>query len=324
MITKLEKKTDTRSLNINTVKKLNVDRAKKIIFDNWQLYILLLPALAVLAVFMYAPMYGVLIAFKHYNAKLGIMGSEWAGLTYFKQFFSTNIASRVIRNTIVLSLQQLAISFPIPIIFALSLNQLNSKKFKKVVQTVSYAPYFVSNVVVVSIMAVILAPGGGFVNVLIQNLGSEPKLFMSQPEYFRPLYIISGIWQTMGFSAIVYIAALAGISPEYYEAAIVDGASKIKRIIYIDLPLITPTIAIMFILAIGNLMSIGYEKVFLMQNGMNLQVSEIISTYVYKSGLMNAQYSFATAVGLFNSTVNLILLIVANTFAKRVSDITLF
>ena len=291
---------------------------------SWQLYVLLLPALVWLAVFMYGPMYGLLIAFKDYKAAEGIMGSRWAGMKYFKQFFSTNIAKQVITNTLVLSLQQLVFSFPIPIIFALMINQLKQGKFRKIVQTISYAPYLVSAVVIVSIMQVILAPGTGFVNILIQNMGSRPVMFMSRPEYFRPLYIVSGIWQTMGFNAIIYIAALAGISPDYYEAAIMDGASKLKRILYIDIPLILPTIIIMLILAVGQLMTIGYEKAYLMQAGSNLATSEIISTYVYKSGLLKAQYSFATAVGLFNSVVNFILLAVTNFVAKKSTDISLF
>ena len=291
---------------------------------SWQLYVLLLPSLIWLAAFMYGPMYGLLIAFKDYRDADGIMGSHWAGLKYFKQFFSTNIARQVISNTLILSLQQLAISFPIPIVFALMVNQITQKHFRKFVQTVSYAPYFVSAVVIVSIMQVILAPGTGFVNILIQNMGSRPLMFMSRPEYFRPLYIISGIWQMMGFNAIIYIAALAGISPDYYEAAIMDGASKLKRILYIDIPLILPTIIIMLILAVGQLMTIGYEKAYLMQAGSNLATSEIISTYVYKSGLLKAQYSFATAVGLFNSVVNFILLASTNFISKKTMDISLF
>ena len=291
---------------------------------SWQLYVLLLPALIWLGVFMYAPMYGLLIAFKDYRAIDGIMGSAWAGLKYFRQFFSTNIAAQTISNTLILSLAQLAISFPIPIIFALMINQLNGKRYRKFVQTVSYAPYFVSAVVIVSIMQVILAPGTGFVNKLLQSLGSDPIMFMSRPEWFRPLYIGSTVWQMMGFNAIIYIAALSGISPDYYEAAIVDGASKFKRIIYIDLPLIAPTVIIMFILAVGQIMTVGYEKAYLMQAGSNLTTSEIISTYVYKSGLLNAQYSFATAVGLFNSVVNFILLAITNFISKRVSNISLF
>ncbi len=297
-----------------------------IIKHNWRLYVLMLPALAWLAVFMYRPMYGVLLAFKDYKPKLGITGSPWADpiMKYFSQFFSTNLSGSIINNTIMLSVMTLLFSFPFPVLFALLLNQIKQARAHKFIQTVSYAPYFISNVVVVSIMSVILAPSSGFVNTIISSFGLEPILFMSRAEYFRSIYIISNIWQTMGFSAIIYIAALAGISPDYYEAAIVDGASKLKRIMYIDIPLIMPTIIIMFILAVGNIMSIGYEKVYLMQNGMNTTVSEIISTYVYKTGLMNAQYSFATAVGLFYSVVNFILLIIANTFAKRFSDISIF
>ena len=295
---------------------------KKILFRNWQLYILLLPALVWLIIFAYAPMYGVLIAFKDYNSKFGILGSPWAGLKYFRQFFSTNIFSQTLKNTLILSVSQLAVGFPVPVFFALLLNQLWSARMKKVVQTVSYAPYFISNVVVVSILSVVMAPGG-FVNGFIKSAGGDAILFMSLPKYFRPLYVGSGVWQSMGFNAIIYLAALSGVSPDLHEAAIVDGATKIKRIWHIDLPTITPTIVIMLILAIGNLMSLGYEKAYLMQNGMNTQVSEIISTFVYKSGLINAQYSYATAVGLFNSVVNLFLLATANLMSRRIADIGL-
>ena len=293
---------------------------------NWRLYILMLPALAWLLVLVYYPMYGLLIAFKNFKPRLGITGSPFAEpiLKHFGTFFSTNIAGITISNTLVLSGLTLLISFPVPIIFALLLNQVRNSHARKTIQTISYAPYFISNVVVVSIMAVILSPGSGFVNTIIKAFGAEPVLFMTRPEYFRPMYIASNIWQSMGFSAIIYIAALTVISPEYYEAAIVDGASKFKRIIHIDIPLIVPTIVIMFILNVGNVMTIGYEKVYLMQNGMNTGVSEIISTYVYKAGLQNAQYSFATAVGLFNSVVNFIILVIANAVAKKTADTSIF
>jgi putative aldouronate transport system permease protein len=298
--------------------------AGRIWSKNWRLYLLVLPALTWLAVFMYAPLYGVLIAFKDFKPRVGIMGSPWAGLKYFEQFFSTNVARNLITNTLMLSLQQLIFFFPVPIIFALLLNQITGRRYKKFIQTISYAPYFISNVVIVSIMMVILAPGGGFVNIMLQRLGSQPIFFMSMPEYFRPLYIASTVWQMMGFNAMIYIAALTSISPDYYEAAMVDGALKYQRVLHIDLPLIAPTIIVMFILAVGNLMTIGYEKAFLMQSGMNLRVSEIISTFVYKTGLVSAQFSFATAVGLFNSIVNFILLVTTNTISKRVSDTSLF
>ena len=307
----------------NSVSRL--DTFRRIVARNWRLYILLLPALIWLIVFCYSPMYSVTLAFKDFSIRKGILNSPWAGLKYFRQFFSTSIASQVIKNTLILSLQSLVFVFPIPILFALLLNQLRLRRFKKFVQTVSFAPYFISNVVVVSIMTIILAPSNGFVNVMLQNLfGTEPLMFMTRPEYFRPMYIISQVWQTMGLNAIVYIAALAGVSPDLHEAAIVDGANKLQRIYYIDIPTIMPTIIIMLILAVGNVMTVGYEKVYLMQSGMNTTVSEVISTYVYKVGLLNAQYSFSTAVGLFNSVVNFVLLVMTNAIARKVSGYGFF
>lgn len=292
----------------------------KLISRNWRLYVLMLPAIVWVLVFCYYPMYGVTLAFKDFSIRKGILNSPWAGLKYFEQFFSTSIAGQIVTNTVVLSLETLIFVFPVPIIFALLLNQLRAKRFKKIVQTVSFAPYFVSNVVVVSILTIILAPSNGFVNIILQNLtGCEPKLFTTRPEYFRPLYIISQLWQTMGLNAIVYIAALAGVSPDLHEAAIVDGANKLQRIWYIDIPTILPTIVIMLIISVGNIMTVGYEKIYLMQSGMNTSVSEVISTYVYKVGMLNAQYSFSTAVGLFNSVVNFILLIITNFISKRLS-----
>lgn len=298
---------------------------KKSIFRNWRLYVLMLPALIWLILFAYYPMYGLLISFKDYKGTLGILGSPWANpiFKHFADFFTTNIAGTVIWNTLALSFLTIVFSFPIPIIFAILLNQIQGKRKKKFIQTVSYAPYFISNVVVVSILNVICSPSG-FVNTIIKSLIGRPLLLMSSAEYFRTMYIVSNIWQTMGFSAIVYIAALTGISPDYYEAAIMDGATKFQRIRHIDLPLIMPTIVIMLILALGNVMTIGYEKVYLMQAGTNTQVSEIISTYVYKVGLQNAQYSFATAVGLFNAVVNFLILVIANKIAKKTSDISIF
>lgn len=299
---------------------------RKICSRNWRLYVLMSPALIWLLVFAYMPMYGILIAFKDYKGKLGIMGSPWATplFRHFTDFFSTSTAATIISNTVILSLFTILISFPVPILFALLLNQIRKKRLQKTIQTISYAPYFVSNVVVVSIMSVICAPSG-FVNTILKAINGGNVLYLtSAAEYFRPLYIISNIWQSMGFSAIVYIAALTGISQDYYEAAIMDGASKLKRILYIDIPLILPVIIIMFILSIGNVMSVGYEKVYLMQSGTNTAVSEIISTYVYKVGLQNAQFSFATAVGLFNAVVNFLILLLANSISKKTADISIF
>lgn len=301
-----------------------MERLRRFMAHNWQLYILLLPAFVWLIVFCYAPMYGVTIAFKDYKVKLGITGSPWAGLKYFEQFFSTSVAVKSIRNTLLLSLYSLLFGFPIPILFALMLNMLRSTRYKKFIQTLSFAPHFISVVVVVSMMNIMFAPSNGWVNKLITSTGAKEVLFMTRSEYFRTMYVASGIWQDMGFNAIVYIAALAGVSPELHEAAIVDGASKIKRLIHIDIPCILPTVTIMFILSVGNLFSVGYEKAYLMQGGLNTEVSEIISTYVYKVGLQSAQYSFSAAVGLFNSVVNLVLLLAVNTLARRMSDVSLF
>lgn len=291
---------------------------------SWQLYVLMLPALILILTFAYRPMYGLIIAFKDFRVRRGIMGSDWVGWKHFQAFFSNGSSINIIKNTVVLSVEQLLITFPIPVIFALMINNVRSDRTRKTLQTISYAPYFVSVVVVVSIMNVILAPGSGFVNLLLQRMGSEPLYLTSEAKYFRPMYIISTIWQSTGFNAIVFIAALTGISPEYHEAAIVDGAGKLKRTLYIDLPLILPTIIIMLILSVGRIMTVGYEKAYLMQSSMNLSVSEIISTYVYKSGLQSAQYSFATAVGLFNAVVNLVLLVTTNWITKHTARISLF
>jgi putative aldouronate transport system permease protein len=291
----------------------------------WQLYILLIPALVWAFVFAYYPMYGLIIAFKNYKIRLGILESPWADplLKYFNQFFSTSIALQAIQNTIIISLESLVIAFPIPIIFALLLNQIQRKGVQKTIQTISYAPYFMSNVVVVSIITVMFS-ANGVINNISMNGGGKATLFTSLPEWFRTLFIGSNIWQTMGFNAVIFIAALTAISPDYYEAATIDGASRFQRILYIDIPLIMPTIILMLILQIGNIMNIGYEKAYLMQNGSNTIVSELISTYVYKVGLQTAQYSFATAVGLFNSVVNFMILVIANKIARRVSNISIF
>lgn len=291
---------------------------------NWQLWLLLMPALVYILIFAYQPMYGAFIAFKDFNPRLGIMKSPWAGLKYFQQFFQTSIFSKTLINTILLSVFNLLWSFPIPVIFALLLNQVRNKRFKAFIQTVTYAPNFISVVVLVGMVTLFLAPGSGFLTGIFQKMGAKDSLYLVRPEYFRTIYVASGVWQTMGFSSIIFLAALTGVSPELHESAMIDGAGIMKRIWHIDIPAILPTIVIMLIMAIGNILSIGYEKVYLLQNGMNLEVSEIISTYVFKTGIRSAQYSFATAVGLFNSVINLILLVSANFIAKKTTEISLF
>jgi putative aldouronate transport system permease protein len=291
---------------------------------NWQLYLLLLPSLVYIVIFCYAPMYGVVWAFKDYNPMRGILESPWVGMKYFQQFFSTSIFMKTFTNTLLLSFYSLIFSFPIPVIFALLLDQVKHSKIQRFIQTVTYAPNFISTVVLVSMIVLFLAPSSGILTNFFSLFGSGDSMYLSRPQYFRPIYIISGIWQSTGFNAIIYFAALAGVNPELHEAAMIDGAGVMRRIWSINIPAIIPTIIIMFILAMGNILSVGYEKVYLLQNGMNLSVSEVISTYVYKVGVRNAQYSFATAVGIFNSVINLILLILTNYAAKRVSDTSLF
>ena len=312
--------TNENSMTSNSRKK-----AVRRVLSKWQLYVLLLPALIILILFSYYPIYGLLIAFKDFKARDGILRSPWATplFRYFNEFFSTSIATTAIKNTVVISVLSLIIGFPVPIIFALLLNQVQNKRVGRVIQTISYAPYFLSTVIIISIISMMFSTSG-IVNTFLKNNGKQVIYFTSLPEWFRPLYIGSSVWQSMGFNAIIYIAALTGISPDLYEAAIVDGATRFQRVLHIDIPLIMPTVILMLILSVGNLLNVGYEKAFLMQNTMNTTVSELISTYVYKVGLQNAQYSFATAVGLFNSVVNFILLVIVNFFSKKFSDTSVF
>jgi putative aldouronate transport system permease protein len=296
----------------------------KQIKTNYELYLLILPPVVYFLIFRYWPMYGAQIAFKDFLPSQGIWGSRWIGFEHFKTFFEQYNFWEIISNTVLLSFWNLIIAFPIPIIMALLLNHLRQEKLKRFIQTIIYAPYFISTVVLVGMLHVFFAPDGGMVNNIIQLFGGKPILFMQQSAWFRPLYIFSTVWQETGFASVIYLAALAGIDPHLHEAAIVDGASKLQRIRHIDLPGIAPTVVVLFILAVGNLMNIGFEKVFLMQNDLNVDVSEIIPTYVYKMGIQQAQYSFSAAVGLFNAAINLILLIIVNKTAKKISGNGLF
>ena len=291
---------------------------------HWQLYVLILPAVVYFALFCYGPMYGIQLAFKNYNALDGIAGSPWVGLTHFERFFHSYQFVKLLKNTLSLSLLQLLWGFPLPILLALCLNYARKEKFKKFVQTITYAPHFISIVVLVGMLNIFFSVNGGLVNEVVTALGFDPILFMGKERYFRPLFVGSGVWQNMGWNAIIYLAALSGVNPELHEAAVADGASKLRRVWHIDLPAIRPTIIIMLILNCGQLMGLGFEKAFLMQNSLNLGKSEIIATYVYKIGLLDAQYGFATAVGLFNSVINFILLISVNQISKKVSETSLW
>jgi putative aldouronate transport system permease protein len=289
-----------------------------------QLYVLLLPAVLYVLVFKYWPMYGAQIAFRDYNPVDGFSGSPWVGLEHFQRFIESFQFERLLANTLTVNALGLLIAFPIPIVLALIVNQLQSERFKKFTQTVLYSPSFISVVVVVGMIYLLFSPRSGIVNNAITALGGEPVFFMGAPEWFRPLYIGSDIWQNAGFSMIVYLAALTAIDPALHEAARVDGASKWQRIRHIDIPGITPVITILFILAIGNLFNLGFEKVLLMQTDLNLPTSEVIQTYVYKTGLQSAQFSYSAAIGLFNSLINLTLLVTFNWVARRANKTSLW
>lgn len=291
---------------------------------HWQLYLMLVLPVTYLIIFAYLPMGGAVIAFKDYSIRGGIWGSEWVGLKHFKNFFTTPDFKNLMTNTLALSLYSLIISFPMPILLALAINEMRGRHYKKVVQMVTYLPYFISTVVLVGIMQNIFSVRTGLVNNIIMLFGGKAIDFMGKPGLFRSLYVWSGVWQGMGYSAVIYIAALASVDISQTEAAIIDGAGRFARVWNVDIPAIMPTIVIQLILAVGSIMSLGFEKVYLMQNPVNMQTSEIISTFVYKRGLINFQYSYATAVGLFNSVCNMVLIVLANMFSKRVNETSLW
>nr|WP_246218218.1 ABC transporter permease subunit [Litoribacterium kuwaitense] len=290
---------------------------------NWQVYTLLLPAIIYFIIFNYVPMYGVQIAFKDYIANLGFWGSPFVGFDHFERFFNSYYFWRLLKNTLLLSLYELVL-FPLPIIFALSLHELHNGKFKRWAQTLTYAPHFISVVVVVGMIVAFLDPITGLINHIIQFFGGESQDFLTDPGWFRHIFVWSGQWQSLGWGTIIYLAALAGVNPELLEAAKVDGATRIQRIWHINIPAILPTIVVLFILNMGSFMAIGFEKVLLLQNNLNSETSDIIATFVYESGILEGQYSFSTAVGLFNSAINIVVLVLANYLARKVSDNSLW
>lgn len=291
---------------------------------NWDLYLLLLLPVAYFVIFHFAPIYGLQIAFKRYSAVKGILGSPWVGFMHFEDFFSSYYFPVILKNTLLISFGQIVFGFPVPLILALSINEIQRSGFKRTVQTITYLPHFLSIAVVVAMLKAFLAPSTGVVNQVAVMLGREPHYYMTDPAWFQPLYILSGIWQSMGWGSIVYLAALSGIDTSLYEAARIDGASRMQRIFYINLPHLMPTICTLFILETGKVMNLGFEKVFLMQNELNLDASEIIATYIYKKGILGAQYSFSTAVGLFNAVVNLALVLGVNRISKKVNDVSIW
>ena len=282
-----------------------------------QLVFMLIPVVIFFAVFSYYPLYGILIAFKDYSISKGILGSPWAGLRYFRQFFLSPYFGRLLRNTVLISVYSLLWGFPVPIIFALLLNEFKDGKFKRLIQTVSYLPHFISLVVICGILIDIFSPQGGVVNALLYSLTGKRINFFGEPEWFRTMYVGSGVWQEFGWNSIIYLAAITGINPDLYEAAKIDGAGRLRQIWHVTLPGIKPTILTLLILNLGNIMSVGYEKIILLYSPTTYETADVISTYVYRTGLLSQQYSYAGAVGLFNSVINIAILVLCNFVGKK-------
>lgn len=314
----MEKQTNTL-----TATKKKKSRRKNIL-NSWQLYLLILPAFAFFLVFHYGPMYGVQIAFKNYMPSLGIWGSPWVGFKHFTKFFESYYFWDLLKNTLGISIYSLVFGFPIPILLALALNEIKDGSFKKTIQTVTYAPHFISTVVIVGMIIAFLSPTSGIINHGLEALGFEGKAFMEDPRWFRTIYVLSGVWQSTGWNSVIYMAALSGVDSQLHEAATIDGASRIQRLWYINLPVLVPTMVILLIMNFGGIMSLGHEKILLMQNPLNMPTSNVISTFTYQQGLLDAQYSYAAAIGLFNSVINSILLITVNKISSKLNDVSLW
>lgn len=300
-----------------------VNKLAKSVKRYYWLYIFLIPTLLYYLIWHYIPMGGVVVAFERYTGAKSIFDSDWVGLRWFENFFSSHFASRTIINTMALSLLSLA-TFPIPIVLALILNEIRNERYKRFAQTVMYAPHFISMVVLVSMLNIFFDPNFGFINTIIELLGGEPRNFMGESESFRSLYVWSGVWQSTGWNCIIYVSALSGVDTSMHEAATLDGASRLQKILHVNLPTIAPTIIIMLIMRVGNIMSVGADKVLLMMNDLNTSTSEIIGTYVYSRGLLGGDFSYATAVGLFTNVINLVMLLTVNKISAKVSETSLF
>ena len=292
---------------------------------DWQLWAMILPALAYIIIFCYVPMYGIQLAFRKYDFSKGLTGGDWVGFKYFIQYFESPMFWTTLRNTFVISFFTLVCGFPAPILLALVVNSLRQKKLRRVVQTAVYMPYFISTVVMVAILQILLSPSTGVVSNLLKSLHIIPQSInlLGTPSAFVPVYVLSGIWQSAGWNSIIFIAALAFVDGQLYDAAKVDGANRWQQVIHVELPAIVPTIVILLIMNMGRVLSVGFEKVFLMQNDLNLSVSEVISTYVFNIGVQSGQFSFGSAVGLFNTVINFAFLMIANMVSKKAADISL-
>jgi putative aldouronate transport system permease protein len=290
------------------------------IFKYKELFLMFLSALAFFIVFRYGPMHGIIIAFKDFNVRAGIWGSPWAGLKHFKRLFTHPDFYTILRNTLLINLYQIILAFPAPIVFALLLNEMRSSAYKRFIQSATYLPHFISWVVISGLVIYFLSPTTGIINFIIQQLGGEPIYFLAKKEYFRPIVVASGIWKEMGWSSIIYSAALAGIDIELYEAAIIDGAGRWKRLWYITVPSIMSTVWVMFILSMGGFLSTNFDQIFNLVNPLTYETGDVIDTYVYRVGLQEFHYSYTTAIGLFKSVVGMTLILTTNYFAKKISD----
>lgn len=292
---------------------------------DWQLWVMILPALAYIIIFCYGPMYGIQLAFRKYDFSKGLTGGDWVGFKYFLQYFESPMFWTTLRNTFVISFFTLVCGFPAPILLALVVNSLRQQKLRRVVQTAVYMPYFISTVVMVAILQILLSPSTGVVSGLLKNMHLIPQSInlLGTPGAFVPVYVLSGIWQSAGWNSIIFIAALSSVDGQLYDAAKVDGANRWQQVIHVELPALVPTIVILLIMNMGRVLSVGFEKIFLMQNDMNLPVSEVISTYVFNVGVQSGQFSFGSAVGLFNTVINFAFLMIANMVSKRAADISL-
>ena len=292
---------------------------------DWQLWIMILPAIVYIIIFCYGPMYGIQLAFRKYDFSKGLTGGDWVGFKYFIQYFESPMFWTTLRNTFIISFFTLICGFPAPILLALVVNSLRQQKLKKVVQTAVYMPYFISTVVMVAILQILLSPSTGVVSGLLKSMHLIPPSInlLGTPSAFVPVYVLSGIWQSAGWNSIIFIAALSSVDGQLYDAAKVDGANRWQQVIHVELPALVPTIVILLIMNMGRVLSVGFEKVFLMQNDLNLSVSEVISTYVFNIGVQSGQFSFGSAVGLFNTVINFAFLMIANMVSKKAADISL-
>lgn len=295
----------------------------KSLYKSRALYVMMLPSIVIFIIFTYVPMYGVVIAFKNFTPVDGIFGSSWAGLKYFRQYFNSYQFWPTIKNTLVISIYTIAVTFPLPIALALMCNQMRALRFKKFFQVSTYLPHFISTVVMCGMVILFLSPSTGIIANLLSYVGITLPNLMGKANAFSSIYVWTEVWQHIGWDSILYIAALSAVDPSLYEAATMDGASKWQKLSYIDLPMLMPTATIMFILRMGNMMGVGFEKVYLLQNNLNVTSSEVISTYVYKMGLVSSQYSLSSAIGLFNNAINLMLLLSVNALAKKMNDTSL-